>query len=70
MEKVLEIERGSTRSHSVEEHSLWMKLWTCRKKEYGMSGYLEVFSVSLLFFFSFNIHKQKLQQEFYQFQIG
>jgi len=32
---ILETERGSTRSHSVE-NSLWKKLWTCRKTEYRM----------------------------------
>jgi hypothetical protein len=29
-ERILEIERGSSRSHSVE-NSLWKRLWTCRK---------------------------------------
>jgi hypothetical protein len=29
-EKILEIERGSTRSLSME-NSLWKRLWTCRK---------------------------------------
>jgi len=28
------IERGSTRSHTVE-NSLWQRLWTCRKADYG-----------------------------------
>ena len=32
-EKILEIERGSTRSRSVE-NSLWKSLWTCRKTDY------------------------------------
>jgi hypothetical protein len=34
-EKVLEIERGSTRSHPVE-NSLWKRLRTCRKTDYRM----------------------------------
>jgi len=29
-EKILESHRGSTRSHSLE-HSLWKRIWTCRK---------------------------------------
>jgi hypothetical protein len=33
--KVLEIERGSTRSHLVE-NSLWKRLWTCRKTDCRM----------------------------------
>jgi len=32
---LLEIERGSTRSHSVE-NSLWNGIWTCRKTDYLM----------------------------------
>ena len=32
---MLEVERGSTRSHTLEK-SLWKKLWTCRKTDYGM----------------------------------
>jgi hypothetical protein len=32
----MEIEKGSTRSHSVE-NSLSKRLWTCRKAAYGMS---------------------------------
>jgi hypothetical protein len=35
-EKILEIERGSTRSHPVE-NSLWKRLRTCRKKDYRMN---------------------------------
>jgi hypothetical protein len=31
--KMLEFERGSTRSQSVE-NSLWKRLWTCRKAGY------------------------------------
>jgi hypothetical protein len=34
-EKILEIESGSTRSHSME-NSLWKRLRTCRKTDYGM----------------------------------
>jgi hypothetical protein len=34
--KILEIERGSTRSHPVEK-SLWKRLRTCRKTEYRMN---------------------------------
>jgi len=34
--EVLEIERGSTRSHPME-NSLWMSLWNCRKTEYGIN---------------------------------
>jgi hypothetical protein len=32
---ILEFERGSTRSHFVE-NSLWQRLWTCRKTEHGV----------------------------------
>jgi hypothetical protein len=35
-EMILEIERGTTRSQSVE-NSLWKRLWTCRKTDYGMN---------------------------------
>jgi hypothetical protein len=31
-ERILEIERGSTRSHGVR-NSLWKRLWTCRKED-------------------------------------
>ena len=31
-ETILEIERGSSRSHCVES-SLWKRLWTCRKRD-------------------------------------
>ena len=34
--KILEIERGSTRSHPVE-NSLWKMLRTCRKTDYRMN---------------------------------
>jgi replicative superfamily II helicase len=34
--KILEIERGSTRSHCVE-NSLWKSLCTCRKTDYRMN---------------------------------
>jgi hypothetical protein len=34
---ILEMERGSTRSHSVE-NSLWKSLWACRKTDYVMNG--------------------------------
>ena len=34
--RLLEIERGSTRSPSVEK-SLWKWLWTCRKTEYEIN---------------------------------
>ena len=33
---ILKIERGSTRSHSVEK-SLWKRLRTCRKTNYAMN---------------------------------
>jgi len=32
---ILEIDRGSTRSHYVES-SLWKRLWFCRKTDCGM----------------------------------
>jgi hypothetical protein len=35
-EKILEIERGSTRLHPVE-NSLWKRLRTCRKTDYRMN---------------------------------
>jgi hypothetical protein len=31
-EKIMEIERGSTRAHCVE-NSLWYRLWACRKTD-------------------------------------
>jgi len=34
-DRVLEIERGCTRSYCVE-NSVWKNLWTCRKTDYGM----------------------------------
>jgi hypothetical protein len=34
---ILEFERGSTRSHFVE-NSLWQSLWTCRKAEHGIKA--------------------------------
>jgi hypothetical protein len=34
-ENVLETERGSTRSHSLE-YSLWNRLWVCPKTDYMM----------------------------------
>jgi hypothetical protein len=33
MRKILDIERGSIRSHRVK-NSLWKRLWTCRKAYY------------------------------------
>ena len=33
-ERILEIERGSTRPHCAEKW-LWKRLWTCRKTDYG-----------------------------------
>ena len=33
---MLDIERGSTRSHCVE-NSIWQRLWTCRKTDYVMN---------------------------------
>ena len=33
-ERILEIERGSNRSHCVE-NSVWKRLWTCHTKDYG-----------------------------------
>jgi len=45
--RILKIERGSTRSHSVEnwlwkrlhsvENWLWKRLWTCRETDYRMN---------------------------------
>jgi hypothetical protein len=35
-ERILEIERENTRSHSVE-NSPWKRLWTCRKVDYEMN---------------------------------
>jgi hypothetical protein len=35
-ERIPEIERGSTRSHSVE-NSLWKRLRTCRKADCGLN---------------------------------
>jgi hypothetical protein len=32
-DRILEIERESTRPHSVE-NSLWKRLWTCHKTDY------------------------------------
>jgi hypothetical protein len=36
---ILVIERGSTRSHCVE-NSLWKGLWSCNKTDYRMSKFL------------------------------
>ena len=36
IDRILEIERGSTESHSVEK-SLWKGQWTCRKTDCGMN---------------------------------
>ena len=36
-ERILEIERGITRSHIVE-NSLWKRLWTCCEADCGMGG--------------------------------
>jgi hypothetical protein len=36
-ERIVEIERGSTRSQSVE-NSIWKRIWTCRKTDYVMNG--------------------------------
>jgi hypothetical protein len=33
-EKIVEAERGNTRSHSVE-NLLWRRLWSCHKAGYG-----------------------------------
>jgi hypothetical protein len=38
-QKILEIERGSTRSHLVEI-SLWKRLRTCRKTDYRMNEFI------------------------------
>jgi hypothetical protein len=38
---IMEIERGSSRSHSLE-NSIWKKLWTCRKTNYRMNVGLEI----------------------------
>ena len=35
-EWILEIEKESSRSHSVE-NSGWKRLWTCRKTDYWMN---------------------------------
>jgi hypothetical protein len=37
-EKIPEIERGSTRSHPME-NSLWKRLRTCRKTDYRMNEF-------------------------------
>jgi hypothetical protein len=34
--RILENERGSTRLYCVE-NSLWKRLWTCCKSDYGMN---------------------------------
>jgi hypothetical protein len=38
-EEILEIERGSTRLHFVE-NLLWKRLWTCHKADYEMNEYM------------------------------
>jgi hypothetical protein len=38
---ILENERESATSHCMEI-SLWKKLWTCRKTDYGMNGTLKL----------------------------
>jgi len=37
----MEIERGSTRSHSMW-NALWKRLWTCHKTDYRMNETKEV----------------------------
>jgi len=36
LDRILETQRRSTRSHSVE-NSLWKRLWICRETDYGMN---------------------------------
>jgi len=43
--RIQEIERGSTRLHSVE-NSLWKRLWTCHKWDYEMTMNKLVVSIS------------------------
>jgi hypothetical protein len=48
-ERILEIERENTISHSVE-NSLWKRLWTCGKTDYGMNdGRTSQYLVTLSF---------------------
>jgi len=35
--RMLEIEKGNTGWHSVE-NSLWKRLWACRKTDYGYTN--------------------------------
>jgi hypothetical protein len=44
--EILEIERGSTRSHSME-NSLWKRLWTCRKTDCRMNEYINDLLVNI-----------------------
>jgi hypothetical protein len=44
-EKILEIERGSTRSNSVE-NSLWKSLRTSRKTDYRLNNECEILSTA------------------------
>jgi hypothetical protein len=41
---MLKIEKGSTKSHSVE-NSPWKRLWTFRKTDYRMHDHASVFGV-------------------------
>jgi hypothetical protein len=52
---VLETERGSTSSHSVE-NSLWRRLWTCRKTDYRTKEFNNVSSL--------NFHSKRVSQEY------
>jgi hypothetical protein len=42
-QRILEIEIGSTRSHSVE-NLLWKQLWTCHKTDNRMNGIIHIYS--------------------------
>jgi hypothetical protein len=57
-EKVLEIERGSTRSPSVE-NSFWKRLWTFRKTDYGINEFRKGKNFRPLYKMASNCSKRK-----------
>jgi len=53
---IVDIERGSTKWHSVE-NSLWKRLWTCSKADCGMD---ELFASKSLEELELKVHKDKI----------
>jgi hypothetical protein len=49
---VLEIERGSTRSHFLK-NSLWKRLWICRKTDYMLMIMMMIMMMMMMIFYIF-----------------